>query len=148
MPKRAKGVGVIIDAHGVHPSRWSTPRVGESPRDYADRVFGWLERGFRFVRTRDAAFVVRLLSKVAESSRECSGWASSLLDFYEVRRDGTMVALELLPDGTLHPEPALLRGVFEDERDRYDAALDLVKPRPERSPSEIVHDRGPEPEGG
>lgn len=148
---RDTGLHVLMDPFGVHSSPWWKPAHGTCARDQAASLLRDAERLWRQVHTRDAALVVRLLRLIVEGNVqhvEHEGWAAAFVTFSEVQPDGTALPLELRRDGTLHPEPSLLRELFDDERGRYDAAIDLVTPRLDRQPSGIVHDDGPEPEDG
>lgn len=91
-------------------------------------------------------FVMRVLRRVAESKDSAERWFLDRVRFVDVTGDGE-IPMKLSADGTLDPEPSMLRAIWEEERERYDAALDKSDDsrRPSAS-SGIVHDAGPEPE--
>lgn len=148
MAASERGLYVVIDPYGVHPAAWTTQPRGATAQSYADALLAGARLPRRRVHTRDVALLVRLLRRVAEaaSNPDAARGVLTGIAFAEVQRDGTVRPLELRADGTLHPESALLRGVFEDERERYDAALDAPRAATPTAPSQILHDAGPEPE--
>ncbi len=140
----------LVVAIGLMGNRW-IQRSPEESRQFADEAIARAQspecKGNRVeVFTICPVFVLRILRRVAESRGDAERWFLDRVRFVEVK-GGEEIPLKLSADGTLDPEPAMLSAIWEEARERYDAALDkhdnACRPL---APSGIVHDVGTEPE--